>query len=40
MSVVTLRQSPAWDALQRHHQVMKGLHLRQLFAEDPGRGQR
>ena len=40
MSVAALRQSPAWDALQQHYQVMKGLHLRQLFAEDPRRGQR
>jgi glucose-6-phosphate isomerase len=40
MSIAALRQSHAWDALQKHYQATKGLHLRQLFAEDPRRGQR
>jgi glucose-6-phosphate isomerase len=35
-----LRSLPAWKALQRHHKRIKDLHLRQLFAEDPQRGQR
>ncbi len=35
-----LRTLPAWAALQKHHQKMKGLHLRQLFAEDPKRGEK
>jgi glucose-6-phosphate isomerase len=35
-----LRSLPAWTALQRHCDKVKGLHLRQLFAEDPKRGER
>jgi glucose-6-phosphate isomerase len=31
---------PAWKALQKHHERTKSLHLRQLFAEDPQRGER
>jgi len=33
-----LAQRPAWKALGAHHQKIKGLHLRQLFADDPKRG--
>jgi glucose-6-phosphate isomerase len=40
MNPVPLRQRPAWAALEAHHQGLKKLHLRQLFAEDPGRGER
>ena len=40
MCSLPLRQRPAWSALEAHHQKMKGLHLRQLFAEDPKRGER
>jgi glucose-6-phosphate isomerase len=35
-----LRALPAWKVLQKHHERIKGLHLRQLFAEDPSRGER
>ncbi|MDA8075921.1 MAG: glucose-6-phosphate isomerase [Actinomycetota bacterium] len=35
-----LRQSAAWQALERHHGALAGRHLRDLFAEDPGRGER
>jgi glucose-6-phosphate isomerase len=35
-----LTQRPAWKALEAHHQQVRGLHLRQLFADDPGRGER
>jgi len=31
---------PAWKALQKHHDRIKSLHLRRLFAEDPQRGER
>jgi len=31
---------PAWKALAAHHLVVRNLKLRELFAEDPGRGQR
>src|SRR5262245_47654322 len=40
MNVVPLRQRPAWKALQTHAQSLRGVHLRQLFAEDPKRGER
>jgi glucose-6-phosphate isomerase len=35
-----LNRRPAWKALQTHSEAMKGRHLRELFAADPGRGQR
>ena len=33
-----LRRRPAWAALERHHQTVKEVHLRQLFDEDRNRG--
>jgi glucose-6-phosphate isomerase len=35
-----LRQRKAWQALERHHAEIAGRHLRELFADDPGRGER
>ena len=35
-----LTQRPAWKALEAHYQAIKGTHLRQLFADDPTRGER
>ena len=35
-----LRQRPAWAALEAHSEQLKGRHLRDLFAEDPERGER
>jgi glucose-6-phosphate isomerase len=35
-----LRQRSAWQALERHHAQIAGQHLRDLFAGDPGRGER
>ena len=35
-----LRTRPAWRALETHYQEVSGLHLRDLFAQDPERGQR
>jgi glucose-6-phosphate isomerase len=35
-----LERSPAWQALVRHHAEVGGLHLRELFAADPERGER
>jgi len=40
MTVPALRKCPAWALLEKHHQEMAGLHLRQLFAEDGKRGER
>ena len=31
---------PAWKALESHHRQIRDVHLRQLFAEDPRRGER
>src|SRR5215510_11365535 len=31
---------PAWDALDAHYEKASKLHLRQLFADDPKRGER
>jgi len=31
---------PAWKALEAHHRKVRELHLRTLFADDPGRGER
>jgi glucose-6-phosphate isomerase len=39
-SVRPLRLRPAWTSLQTHFQNLKGVHLRQLFAEEPRRGER
>jgi glucose-6-phosphate isomerase len=35
-----LRQRKAWQALEQHHAQIAGRHLRDLFAADPGRGER
>lgn len=35
-----LTDRPAWKALGAHHRQIQGLHLRQLFTEDPRRGER
>ncbi len=32
--------TPAWRALAAHHRVVRGLHMRALFAQDPGRFER
>jgi glucose-6-phosphate isomerase len=37
---VSLRQRESFRALQAHHDVIKTRHLRELFAEDPQRGER
>ena len=36
----SLTAHPAWKALQMHFQKVRPLHLRQLFADDPQRGER
>jgi glucose-6-phosphate isomerase len=38
--VPPLRERKAWQALERHHAGVGGRHLRELFQEDPGRGER
>jgi glucose-6-phosphate isomerase len=34
------RRLPAWKALEDHHRAIAHRHLRELFAEDPGRAER
>ena len=35
-----MKETPAWGALQAHYEKVKDIHLRQLFADDPDRGER
>src|SRR5579872_3483553 len=36
----SLQSRPAWAALTAHYDAIRGTHLRDLFAADPGRGER
>jgi glucose-6-phosphate isomerase len=38
--MTALTATPAWQALAAHHARIKDVHLRALFADDPGRAQR
>ncbi len=40
MQLVPPTQQPAWKALSSHYREIRNLHLRDLFAEDPSRGER
>jgi glucose-6-phosphate isomerase len=40
LNVPPLRSRPAWALLEQHYQKLKRVHLRQLFADDRGRGER
>src|SRR3984885_1846986 len=40
MPTIPLRERPSWKALEQHHHGIGGRRLRELFAEDPGRGER
>ena len=35
-----LRERSAWKALEKHHAEIESRHLRDLFDEDPSRGER
>jgi glucose-6-phosphate isomerase len=39
-NIPPLRDRRAWGALVKHHEEIRGLQLRRLFADDPGRGER
>jgi glucose-6-phosphate isomerase len=39
-SVRTLKERPAWKALENHYGELRGKHLRELFADDETRGER
>jgi len=38
--VSTVSERRCWQGLTRHREDVKALHLRELFAADPGRGER
>jgi glucose-6-phosphate isomerase len=38
--MTALTATPAWQALAAHHGQIKDMHLRKLFADDPGRAER
>jgi glucose-6-phosphate isomerase len=40
MTIAPLAARAAWKALTAHHAKVKDLHLKKLFADDPGRGER
>ncbi len=40
MNPAPLSRRPPWAALEAHYRKVKSLHLRQLFADDPNRGER
>jgi len=40
VKVKSLDERSAWKALAAHHEKIHNVHLRQLFAEDPSRGER
>src|SRR5213593_918845 len=40
ITMTSLRQRAAWKALEEHFEQIRGIHLRELFADDPGRGER
>jgi glucose-6-phosphate isomerase len=38
--IIPLCERPAWKALRQHHAKINNVHLRELFADDPRRGER
>ncbi len=40
MAITPLPERTSWQALKRHHEEIASQHLRDLFASDPGRGER
>ena len=39
-AIVPLTRRPAWGSLEAHYQKLRDVHVRTLFAADPGRGER
>lgn len=39
-TAVPIAQTPEWNALATHRGALDGVHLRELFRDDPGRGER
>jgi len=40
IAVQSIDLYPTWKALEAHHLKVRGLHLRNLFADDPNLGER
>jgi glucose-6-phosphate isomerase len=40
MASARVEETAAWKALASHYQAIKGRHLREMFADDPGRAER
>ncbi len=40
MKLAPLSERPAWKALEAHYQQIRQMQLRQMFQDDPGRGER
>jgi glucose-6-phosphate isomerase len=40
MAATPATERASWQALERHHAELAGRHLREMFAADPGRGER
>jgi len=40
MTTARLTERPAWKALEAHYEQVRKMHLRELFGDDPGRGER
>jgi glucose-6-phosphate isomerase len=40
MAAIPATERASWQALERHHAELAGHHLREMFAADPGRGER
>ncbi|HZH81654.1 MAG TPA: hypothetical protein VFD87_00825, partial [Phototrophicaceae bacterium] len=38
--IAPLAERQAWNALEAHYKTVRELHLRELFADDPERGER
>ena len=34
-NITSITQRPAWRALSAHYEIMRDVHLRTLFAQDP-----
>ena len=39
-AIAPLTQRPAWKALEAHFKTVRELHLRDMFTDDPKRGER
>ena len=40
MGIKPVSERPGWQALQAHYEKLRSVHLRELFVQDPARGER